>query len=153
MPICQACNSSFPWRVVIDGKKRFMANRKRCFKCSPFGAHNNKRVLPLPDHRSFCSDCGTALKSTRRKTCNGCQIRLYRMRLKLKAVALLGGKCAMCGYDRCTRALQFHHKDPKEKEFQISGSSASWARIKAEVLKCVLVCANCHIEVHDNTGE
>ena len=62
-----------------------------------------------------------------------------------------GGKCAKCGYDKCQRALSFHHINPKEKDFDLSskGLTRSWERIKKEIDKCVLLCANCHMEVHD----
>lgn len=61
-----------------------------------------------------------------------------------------GGKCELCGYDRCQDALDFHHKDPKKKSFGISvrGLTRSWAAIKSEIEKCVLICANCHREIH-----
>jgi hypothetical protein len=73
----------------------------------------------------------------------------YRRRVKLKGLALLGGKCTRCGYNRCPWALQFHHKDPSEKDFQIAAKSRqAWDKVKAEVLKCELLCANCHAEEH-----
>ena len=61
-----------------------------------------------------------------------------------------GGKCMICGYDRCLEALDFHHIDPKKKDFGSSekGMTRSWEKIKNEVDKCVLICANCHREVH-----
>lgn len=56
----------------------------------------------------------------------------------------------MCGYNRCTRALGFHHLDPSKKDFGIGGAhSRSWAVIQAELDKCILVCSNCHDEIHD----
>lgn len=74
-----------------------------------------------------------------------------RKSLKLKAVALLGGKCCRCGYDKCVSALEFHHTDPTQKDFAISsgGINRSWDRVKTELLKCILVCANCHAEIHE----
>jgi hypothetical protein len=71
-----------------------------------------------------------------------------RKKLKERAVALLGGKCIKCGYDRCIQALQFHHL--RDKEFGISeeGCTRSWAKVEAELQKCILLCANCHAEQH-----
>ena len=42
--------------------------------------------------------------------------------------------------------------DPKEKDFGISnkGYTRSWDIIKEELDKCILVCANCHREIHEN---
>ena len=76
-----------------------------------------------------------------------------RRRKKLREMArdYKGGKCAVCGYNRCQRALSFHHINPKKKNFDLSsrGLTRSWERIKKEIDKCVLICANCHMEVHD----
>lgn len=56
----------------------------------------------------------------------------------------------VCGYDRCSAALDFHHKDEREKSFGLSqdGMTRSWKKTKEELKKCVLVCANCHREIH-----
>ena len=62
-----------------------------------------------------------------------------------------GGKCEICGYDRCATALEFHHINPDEKEFGIGqkGYTRSFEKNKEEVDKCILVCANCHREIHE----
>ena len=78
---------------------------------------------------------------------------VIRRRKKLidQSVAYKGGCCAVCGYKKCNRALTFHHIDPNTKGFGISqkGITRSWERIRTEIDKCVLVCANCHAEIHD----
>ena len=71
-----------------------------------------------------------------------------RLALKERAIAYLGGKCQICGYDRCPAAFDFHHIDAREKDFSIS-TSMNWERIQAELDKCSLLCANCHREVHN----
>ena len=80
-----------------------------------------------------------------------------RRRKKLREMARehLGGKCALCGYNKCQRALSFHHKDNSKKEFGLSarGLTRSWEKIKAEIEKCVLLCSNCHMEVHDGISQ
>ena len=59
----------------------------------------------------------------------------------------------MCGYDKCIKALQFHHKDSMQKDFEIAdfynSSKFDIERLKNEVDKCTLLCSNCHIEIHD----
>ena len=46
-------------------------------------------------------------------------------------------------------ALQFHHLDPNEKDFNINRAMArSWEYIRKELDKCVLLCNRCHTEVH-----
>jgi len=73
----------------------------------------------------------------------------WRKRTKKKLIEYKGGKCEICGYNKCLTALQFHHKNPNEKDFTISGKSLSFDRLKEEVDKCLLVCSNCHAEIHE----
>lgn len=74
----------------------------------------------------------------------------WRRRKKQELVKYKGGKCSECGYDKCLSALEFHHLNPKEKDFTVSGKSWGVEKLKKEVDKCILVCANCHIELHEN---
>ena len=75
--------------------------------------------------------------------------------MKAMAVEYKGGKCEKCGYDKCIGALEFHHLDPSQKDFGIGGKrqTAAWGTIKQEVDKCILVCANCHREIHANIDQ
>ena len=84
---------------------------------------------------SYCKHC---YNENRKKARNS---------LKQRAVEALGGKCQVCGYDKCLQALEFHHLDPKEKDFEISGKG-SWDKIEIELKKCVLLCSNYHKEAH-----
>ena len=61
-----------------------------------------------------------------------------------------GGQCQLCGYEKCLQALEFHHLESSCKDFGISdkGYTRSWKKIKEELDKCILLCANCHREVH-----
>lgn len=60
-----------------------------------------------------------------------------------------GGRCSLCGYDRCVGALVFHHLDPAAKAFGLSarGLTRPLAELRREARKCVLLSANCHAEV------
>lgn len=73
-----------------------------------------------------------------------------RKKLKRMSIEYLGGECSACGYDRCTAALEFHHISGI-KEFGISekGRTRSWQKLKIELDKCILLCANCHRELHN----
>ena len=77
-------------------------------------------------------------------------VRKRRLEIRRKALDYRGGRCERCGYDRCREALEFHHLDSARKDFGISsrGYTRSWKKIREEVDKCVLLCANCHREVH-----
>ncbi|MFI4985305.1 MAG: HNH endonuclease [Solirubrobacterales bacterium] len=77
-----------------------------------------------------------------------------RRKMKLILVEEAGGRCALCGYNRCTAALHFHHVDPDSKQFHLSmqGVTRSIASARAEMAKCVLLCANCHAEVESGVS-
>lgn len=78
-----------------------------------------------------------------------------RKLLRARAVAYKGDKCHICGYKKCFRALGFHHIDPTRKSFGLSekGLTRSWEKIRSEVDKCILVCANCHMELHEGVTQ
>lgn len=67
------------------------------------------------------------------------------------SIAYKGGKCKKCGYNKCNSALDFHHVKQKNKKFSIakSGYTRSWESIKKELDKCILICSNCHRELHE----
>jgi len=73
-----------------------------------------------------------------------------RRKLKQKVVEYKGGKCIICGYRKYVGAFDLHHRDDSQKTFGLSarGLTRSWKRIKEEADKCILLCANCHREVH-----
>lgn len=70
-----------------------------------------------------------------------------RRNTKKLAVDMLGGECSVCGYKKCVAALDFHHKNPEEKDFQISHYRKREDFLK-EIEKCELLCKNCHAEKH-----
>lgn len=77
----------------------------------------------------------------------------WRKNTKNKILSVMGNKCYVCGYFRSKNALELHHLIPSEKEFNISESlkiPKKWEIIENEIKKCVLLCVNCHREVHDN---
>ena len=83
------------------------------------------------------------------KQCNVVNVLKRRKKVKLQAIEYKGGQCQNCGYKKCQEALEFHHLDPTQKDFGLStkGICRSWERVKAELDKCILLCANCHREV------
>jgi transposase len=87
--------------------------------------------------RYRCARCNTEAVSDRRR------------RVKELLVAEAGGCCLICGFDAYAGALQFHHRDPTEKAFEVSrqGVTRSLERLRLEAQKCVLLCANCHAMV------
>lgn len=84
---------------------------------------------------SQCKECDTSerKKITRKK--------------KEILIEMLGGKCMTCGYNKCIQALDFHHKG--DKNFNISQRLRhSIETLKKEIVKCDLLCSNCHRELH-----
>lgn len=83
--------------------------------------------------------------------------RIAAVQRKINAVEYKGGKCEICGYDECYKALHFHHTDPTKKDpnfvKMMDSKSANIEKIKPELDKCLLVCANCHIEIHAKWDE
>jgi len=62
--------------------------------------------------------------------------------------------CKICGYNKSSRALHLHHIDSSTKEKSVSDMwSQSDEQIKKEISKCVIVCANCHAEIHEGITE
>lgn len=75
---------------------------------------------------------------------------------KLEMIDMKGGKCEVCGYDKNIAALDFHHLNPEEKGFQLDArhlSNTNYKKLKEELDKCILVCANCHREIHNKGME
>lgn len=106
------------------------------FKCKH--GHVNDYYAPH-DGRRRCRKCRTdRVAKNRRKS-------------KEKLIQLHGGKCVVCGYNRCMGALHFHHLDPSEKLFGISenGFTRKFEYLVAESKKCILVCSNCHCELEN----
>ena len=102
--------------------------------------------------RIYCYECSgesTRINYESRKH----QKTILRNSMKKQAIKLLGGKCCICGYNKCIDALEFHHKDPTKKEFKLgSGNTMSWKEYKKEAQKCMLLCSNCHKEIHYKQG-
>lgn len=73
----------------------------------------------------------------------------WRRRTKRRAVEYKGGKCQLCGYDKCMRALVFHHPSAKSFGLACGGITRAWEKLRKELDKCVLLCLNCHGEVHE----
>ena len=75
---------------------------------------------------------------------------VVKRRKKIKQLSLdyKGNMCQSCGYNKCGGALELHHIVPKTKSFGIGekGYTRSWEKVKAELDKCILLCANCHRE-------
>lgn len=152
MPTCKKCGLNFSCWGVIGGKRYNLSNRKYCLQCSPFKQHNTKQLHIVPDTNhvdGLCDCCKRELPNFRRKLCSTCSVNKRRLKLRQLALEYKGGKCCICGYHTTYYALQFHHLDPDTKKFAVSDKpTGSWIKLKRELDKCILVCSNCHAEIH-----
>jgi len=78
-------------------------------------------------------------------------VKRWRKTVKETIIKSMGGKCCICSYSKCDKALELHHLDPELKEFSFGDVMArpkAWSQIIIELRKCILVCSNCHKELH-----
>src|SRR5690348_17336462 len=87
-------------------------------------------------------------KYKRNKVKNSIDNKRRQREIKQKCVDLKGGECIVCGYNKYLAALDFHHLDPSQKSFSVTGYTTSWEKIIVELDKCILLCSNCHRAVH-----
>ena len=116
-------------------------------------------MIILAEKEKFCKHHGLTkyiLNSQKKWVCIKCRVKHTveaRKRKKQKAVDLLGGKCSNCGYDKCLDALDFHHLDPTKKDPKSFEKNVAWSILKEEIKKCILLCSNCHRELHAGIRE
>ena len=94
----------------------------------------------------------TKNKTTYHSYCKICLSKFHMQRWidrKIKAVEYKGGKCIECNYNKNYAALEFHHRNPLEKDYVWNDLKLrKWASILLELDKCDLLCSNCHAEKH-----
>ena len=100
--------------------------------------------------RRFCSrDCKNRDTNTRHQKYASQQLR--GLSRKLALLRERGTRCSRCGYDRNIAALVWHHRAPALKAFELdlrAFSNRALVELRNEALKCDVLCANCHAEVH-----
>ena len=173
MLTCENCGNGFATSVVIDGKRHYLNKRRYCLDCSPFGGRNRRRLHVVPmgkDEVRICRGCGGE-KTWKdfyhrnhkggqvRGECKQCAAKDRKKRLdwfKKQCVDYKGGQCRICEYHKCFHSMSFHHVDPADKDFSISSMRFGYKmtdEVRRELDKCVLVCMNCHGEIHAGITE
>jgi 5-methylcytosine-specific restriction endonuclease McrA len=118
----------------------------------------NKMKESSNTKEDFCKSCNKittkVLEGRGAYRCRPCRVnsvKKRRKKLKSLSIAYMGGSCQNCGYLKCEGALEFHHKDSKEKDFGIAqgGYTRGWEYLKKELDKCIMLCSNCHREEHE----
>jgi hypothetical protein len=169
MPTCKKCSKRIPCTALINGKRRHLAHRKYCLECNPFGERlytgprpdsekwawiKGRRTQELETKCVSCERIFVLRKKIRNLKCSSCRNRERRWAIKEKAVLFLGGKCSVCGYNKCIDAIDFHHRDADSKEFNLSWAmNRSWKMVEKELMKCSILCRNCHAEEHSIKGK
>lgn len=162
---CKRCGKWFdPSYIDEFGVQVRSYTRKNCNECADEIAKH--RLGIYKDNKKKCSSCGKLLdisffykeRTEKAKPSGHCRecVRIVtktrQRRIKQQMIDYKGGKCEICGYCKSTAAMDFHHKDPSKKDFTIAAAKnvSMSAKIKEELDKCMLLCANCHREIHSN---
>lgn len=100
---------------------------------------------------NICITCKKEYRNSHGATklrCPRCSHKYRGEQYKLILIEEYGSKCVFCGYNKCRTALEFHHINPENKLFNIDCEKKGINKLKEEAKKCLLVCANCHREIH-----
>lgn len=122
-----------------------MEETRKCKKCG--------KELPISDFdegRHQCKECRREYRRQHRKEKPEIHRAQQTRRQKRVKDWLYDMKkpCIICGESELV-CIDFHHKDPNEKEFTIGkhqSRSKEW--LIKEINKCVCLCSNCHRKVH-----
>lgn len=135
--LCKKCNSTKPLEDFPKSKNEKFGRAYSCKPCFNKTSRENhaKRVSRGDGYRE-------KLNSKRRLT--------LQERKKI-AVDYKGGVCSDCGGKFLPCVYDFHHLNPKEKDYDPSAAAAlSMQTMYEELEKCILLCANCHRIRHYN---
>lgn len=161
--LCIICSKPIPLYHMMENLKiRRHSKRIKCYDCVPY---DPKRFSFKKSDTYYCPRCRTTKSSNEffcdlegkrnYQYCRPCQKEyLINKQQIFKQICIdyKGGKCQICGYDKCQAAFDFHHLDPSKKDFNISRYKGviMTDKVKDELDKCILLCANCHREKHFN---
>lgn len=134
------------WAKKYDLKSKFdkfnhkeYGDKKYCSSCDQYRLIGEFYKRRNKEHSyPYCKKC-TKEKSNKK-----------HQNFKEKMILYKGGQCVSCSYNKCQDALEFHHLNPNEKDFTVAQYKGSILNntIKKELDKCILVCSNCHREIH-----
>lgn len=151
--LCCNCHREDHYRIHQNNKleKEFSVNLTSSFSNSILTGKNTRQ--------KSCRNCDIVLTDDNRAAgshsglCKPCDSKLViekTVKAKERAVEYMGGCCSVCGYNKCIIAIEFHHLDPTKKSGTYHKRFTSWGfeRQKKELENCIIVCANCHREIH-----
>lgn len=132
---------SFECRKQLSKQKRIyrQTERIKCQRCGEYfisADMSSKKQKDGTVHFTYCKKCWSEITIQHKKN------------RKQKLIESHGSKCCVCGYNKCEKALEFHHIDSSEKINDVSKIYKN-SDMEKEIEKCILLCANCHRELHD----
>lgn len=165
--ICAKCGTDIPKYAKVNGVKKRL-HRQYCLDCNPWGAPYKRQwskysIINGIEHRR-CPSCRLFKPMTNEfytlndngqpkhvcKKCNTLRSKRKSKKYKRLAIEYKGGKCEDCSGTFLPDIYDFHHLDPTQKDFNISlrRNAKFDEKIKTELDKCALLCANCHRTRH-----
>ena len=148
-----ACGKGIPSDAKIDGETHNLRNRTQCLSCLPLGSSPYSARYPESEQSELRKAANRVKqrKHTKKFAEEHGDYRANMVRRGRKAafLRLLGGACLHCGYDKLARNLVFHHTGSKEFELTERAFQFGFKKILPEAKKCILLCHNCHGEIHD----
>ena len=144
---CKYCGNSFSKTITINAITYTYIRRTTCYECNPSHLDNRytkseKEAIRRKSKTKYLGIIGKSYKYDRKST-------KYRNKCKSDLCNMYGGKCSVCGCRRHQSVYDFHHENPNNKEFSLSGIHVINDMILNEIDKCIMVCANCHAEIHE----
>ena len=122
--------------LEIEEQEKFCPS---CQRLKPLSAFNNFKRGKL-GKQSYCKKCNIEYQRGK-----------YREALKnyLQYLEERGDRCEMCGVSYPSSVYDFHHVDPRRKEYNVPMLAfRNIDKARAEAIKCALLCANCHRQEH-----
>lgn len=129
-----------PFAVEIQLYLGLTMETKQCTECGE----------TFPKTKEYFYSNGFTPKGTQKwkPTCKPCEALRRKTRIAKILVEHYGElKCERCGFDKHFAALEFHHENPSEKEYQVSAlftSNRNKEVLLKELSKCIILCSNCH---------
>jgi len=144
---CSGCSYSGP-AAAFDFHHRDATSKQ--FGLGTFYGPWNDLLAEAEKCDMLCANCHRIRHAAEDVTSKGGAVVDFRRRLKVRAVEYMGGHCYECEVSGPSAIFDFHHTDSSDKRFGIGqdGIPRRWESVAAELEKCVMLCANCHREVH-----
>ncbi len=146
------------WKTKSDPNSFPKFIRKKCKDCGRVKYcewQSSFTQTGKPEYRARCVDCHSEHRKSHRRAAQAKIFRnksrrAWKLKRKQYAVDRLGGKCVRCGHTRLS-SLTFHHLAPEIKEIDIGAALIDFSieRLNRELDKCQLLCANCHMDLHE----